>query len=182
MTRIMTVTGLVLLVLSCVLWMALALLVIRMNESDMAGNSLSYSFAILASIALWVLLVIVALIAGFKTAPAWLRGTGILLYPLSCAACIAAIELVRGRGSVPMSWAAIVPVLLPPLLMLTSAPSLVPSLRSWLPESTRDGVWTGILVVSLLPWPFLLLQSRDRAAREAKLREAPATGTLDSGP
>jgi hypothetical protein len=158
-----------------VLWLVLALLVLRMNESDVAGNSLSYSFAVLTAIALWVLLVVVALMAGWKTAPGWLRGTGVLLYPLSCAATIAAIELVRGRGSSPFVWAAIVPVLLPPLLMLTSAPAFVPWLRSRLSEDVREGVWVGILVLSLLPWPFLLLQSRDRAARQARLRDVAAT-------
>jgi hypothetical protein len=147
-------------VVALLLWLAFALNVMSMNQSDRAGNALSHSFAILMALALWVLLIGVGWIGGSKAMPSWLRGSGALFYPLSCAAALAAIELMVDRGGVSSRWPVIVPVLLPALLMLSVGLTRSPWLRSLLPSGALDQVWIAIVLLSFAPWLPLLLRSR----------------------
>lgn len=147
-------------VAALLLWLAFALNVMTMNQSDRAGNALSHSFAILMALALWVLLLGVGWIGGSKAMPPWLRGSGALFYPLSGAAALAAIELMVDRGGVSSRWPVIVPVLLPGLLMLSVGLVRSSWLRSHLPARALDYIWVAIVVLSFAPWLPLLIRAR----------------------
>lgn len=146
--------------IALLLWLAFALNVMTMNQSDRAGNALSHSFAILMALALWVMLLGVGWIGGSKAMPLWLRGSGALFYFLSGAAALAAIELMVDRGGVSSRWPVVVPVLLPGLLMLSVGLVRSSWLRSHLPSGALDYIWVAVVVLSFSPWLPLLLRSR----------------------
>jgi hypothetical protein len=158
--RAMTILAMVLSAVALLLWLAFAINVMTMNESDHAGNALSHSFAILMALALWILLVGLGWIGGAKALPSWLRGSGALFYPLSCAAALAAIELMVDRGGVSSRWPVVVPVLLPVLLMVSVGLAKWPWLRSHLPSAALDYAWIAIVILSLAPWLPLVLRTR----------------------
>jgi hypothetical protein len=142
-----------------------------MNQSDAAGNGLSYSFGMLAAIVLWVLLAVLLVIAG-RRAPisGWSRIAMLLLHPLSLAACLAAITLLRGRPSPATRLPMLVPVLAPLLMVGFASWSTGPALRAALPAPVAGGItWGVILVLSILPWPLRARQATDAAANRARI-------------
>ncbi len=158
-----------LLSLSCLLWLLLVATTTTMSNSDPAGNALSYSYAILMTVALWILLAVLLLIAGGKGAmPAWVAWCALGLVPLSGAAALASINLLQGRVDTLAEWPLIVPLLAPPLIMLYAAWSFYPALRSSVPPNAADiGTWSAIPILSLLPWPSM----RGRAAQRAEVAQ-----------
>jgi hypothetical protein len=181
--RLRSALATALLFLSVLLWLALMATVAGMHQSDVAGNSLSWSFAILMTLGLWLLLIGLGFLAGRAALPAWLRGTGPFLYPLSGAATIAAINLFRDQDRLWSTWPIALPVLLPILLMLSCARVLSPPLGARVSPATADLMWTGIVVLSLAPWPFLILQNRARQSGTAIQHQVhPAHATIAGTP
>ena len=156
-----------LLSLSCLLWLLLVATTTTMSNSDPAGNALSYSYAILMTIALWILLAVLLLIAGGKGAmPAWVAVCALGIVPLSGAAAVTSIRLLEGRVDTLSKWPLIVPLLAPLLIMLYAAWSFYPALRASIPPNAANvGIWSALLILSLLPWPAL----RGRAAQRAEV-------------
>jgi hypothetical protein len=143
--------------LGAFLWLGLTATVFTLNDSDAAGNGLSQAYGIVIALALWVILAIVLVMAGFKggmrrTATAW----AMLLHPASGAATIAAILLLSDRTAA--RWPIVVPVLLPPLLATYSIWAYFPALREKIP-ARKIGLIIGVavLILSLLPWPMMVL-------------------------
>jgi hypothetical protein len=174
MTLARTAGGGALLLLTCLLWLALVATAATLNESDAAGNGLSYAYAMIMTIALWVLLAVLLLVAGSTGAiPAWVGLCALALVPLSGAAAMAAVNLLQGRAGTLAKWPIVVPLLVPLLIILYAVWRYFPALRAAVPaRSAHVGVWSAILVLSLLPWPSLLARSRTSAAQQAKVEEA----------
>lgn len=148
-----TVVFVSLLVLTCLLWLALIATAGTLNESDAAGNGLSYSYAMLMTVALWILLGVLLLVAATRGAiPGWVGGCAVLLIPLSGAATIAAVDLLKGRLDTLAKWPIVMPILVPLLIMLYAVRSYFPAVRARVPaNATNAVVWGAILVLSLLP-------------------------------
>ncbi|MGH7712617.1 MAG: hypothetical protein ACREOG_15100 [Gemmatimonadaceae bacterium] len=164
------VGGSVLLAIACLLWLGLVAAVLTLNSSDPAGNALSYSFAMLMTIALWILLAILLLLAGAKGAmPRSVALWALVLVPLSGAAAVASLVLLEGRVDTLAKWPLAVPVLAPLLIMLYAAWSLYPAWRATVPPNAANAaVWGGLLILSLVPWPAVLRSPAERAkAQEA---------------
>ncbi|MGH7693421.1 MAG: hypothetical protein ACRENH_00490, partial [Gemmatimonadaceae bacterium] len=159
----------VLLALSCLLWLVLVATVATLSASDPAGNALSYSYAILMTIALWILLAVLLLIAGGRGAmPGWVAWCALGLVPLSGAAALASINLLQGRMDTLAKWPLIVPLLAPLLIMLYAAWSFYPALRSSVPPNVANmGICSALVILALLPWPSL----RGRAAQRAEVAQ-----------
>lgn len=164
-----------LLVLACLLWLLLVATVATLNSSDPAGNALSYSYAVLMTIALWILLGAVLLVARSRGAiPGWIGLGALVLFPLSGAAAVAAVDLLQGRVDVLAKWPIVIPVLAPLLILLPAAWSLFPGFRPAVPANTTTVAWTVILILSLMPWPAVYLRSRNNSARADAGRVAAA--------
>ena len=155
----------VLLVLACLVWLVLVALAATLNSSDPAGNAMSYSFAMLMTVALWVVLAVLLLVSGFDGAmPRRVGLSALVLVPLSGAAAMAAVNLLEGRADLTAKWPIILLVLVPFLLMFYAGWSFFPAWRSVVPPNAANiAVWSVVLFLSLLPWPAL----RSRATRDA---------------
>ena len=168
-------SGVTLLVLAGLLWLVLVAAVATLNSSDPAGNAMTYSYAVLMTIALWILLGALLLVTRPSGAiPGWVGVGAFVLVPLAGAAAIAAIDLLQRRVDVLAKWPIVTPVLAPLALMLSAAWSLFPGMRSAMTANTANIVWGALLVLSLLPWPALYWRSRTRGAQADASRVATA--------
>lgn len=150
----MPVSVIVLLGVAGLVWLATSGMVLALRQSDMAGNSLTYSFASLAAVVLWVLLAIVMVVAVLRGEMAgWARWAALVLVPLSGAAAVQAIGVVF-RNRVPLAGAMmVVPILLPLLIAGYAAWALVPAWRARVPaEPWAAVVWGLVGLLSVVPW------------------------------
>lgn len=151
----MSVFGIVLFVLAVVLWIGTVSLSATLNNSDGAGNGLSYSFGVLLAGALWVVIgVLMLVVASRGVIPRTGGFAALVLIPASGAAAIAAINLLRVRAA---GWPIVVPAL-PPLLVLGYILwASYPGIRAMLSERTATGiVWGIVLLLALAPWPLVM--------------------------
>lgn len=162
------------------LWLALVATTATLHQSDAAGNGLSYSFAMLEAMALWVLLaVLVLLVAGRAAMPGWAKLTAIVLLPLSGAATLATIELLARQPEVGR-WPMVVPAFIPAMILAYALWATSPALRAAIaPAAVHRTVWGMVLLLSLIPWPLRRATARRVATTEAE-REAAGRAREDS--
>jgi hypothetical protein len=80
---------------------------------------------------------------------------------------MAVIKLLEGRTDLSAKWPILVLVFVPSLLMFYAGWSFFPTWRSLVPpRGANIGIWSAILLLSLLPWPAL----RHRATSNANAR------------
>lgn len=161
-------------VVAALLWLGLVVTVATLNESDPAGNGLSQAYGVFMTIGLWVALALLLLVAGARgRLPAGVGLAAVMLVPLTGAATLAAIELLRHPASSVARWPIVIPALAPPLLMGWAAWALWPTLRGLVPVGVAGfGVGGLLLLIGLAPWPLLLSQGRQARARRAGVTAA----------
>lgn len=171
-----TIFGLLGLLATLLLWVAFLVSAGSMHASDAAGNALAQSFTFLSGMALWLALGLLLLVAASRgsLSPGAIVGA-LLLLPASGVATGAVVQLLardRSQGH----WLLVVPGLAPLLVMAYVLWASLPALRALLPARLAGALAAGgLLLLSALPWPTLLRQSRLSSEREAgQQREADA--------
>lgn len=168
----MTILGAILLVITALLYAGAVGLITSINSSDPAGNGLTQSFAFLTTIALWIFLGALLLLAATKgEMPGWAAGAACVLVPASGAAAIAAVGLLKD-SFYHAKWPLVIPALAPALMMAFALWAYFPGLRNALPALGVSAiVWGSLLILSLAPWPTVAHRARhgkaDRAQADA---------------
>lgn len=110
------VAAFVLAALCGLLWLLITPYLLGLGNSDPAGNAMALGFAGIGIILLWILLCVLALIAGRKgTMPTWAR-PALLLVPASGLAAFVALELLARPRTPPWQWPILIPALAPLLI------------------------------------------------------------------
>ena len=149
------VGGAIIGLLAALVWVVQLATLSDLSGSDAAGNGLAQGFAMLEIFLLWGLLavlVIISAVAGTLPLPAVLPG--VVLLPLSCAAAMAALDLLSDPNRPPFLWPIIVSATVPPLIGLIYLWSVLPPLRHTIPVWFAAGlVWGGTTLssASVLP-------------------------------
>lgn len=169
----MTVAGFILAGVAMLLWLGLVATVVTLNDSDPAGNGLSYAYGTFIAMGLWLVLgglvVVAAIIWGI---PGWTRIAALLLIPASGAAALKALHLMAGHPDTrwPMIVPILVPILVPALVIGFCLWAALPGLRASVPAATASGVtWGLVAVLSLVPWPAGLARSRQSATNRERI-------------
>jgi hypothetical protein len=151
------------------LWAALLATCGTLTASDAAGNGLSEVWAVLNSFCLWTVLTIILIVSGIRgRMAAWSIGCAVLLVPASCAASVAAVEILKESGA--GRWPSIVPALVPPLLLTYAAWMYFPEFRAIVRPRLADGAtWTMLLMLSIAPWPATMVRMGERQAVRARV-------------
>jgi hypothetical protein len=174
-SKTMTIADVILLVMVLLLWAAMVSTVATPNVSDPAGNGLAQAFGAMYTVALWILLAILAIRVGLRGAmPMWALVAAFILVPASGAAALAAGDLLKDLKVLPVRWIVVVPIAAPLLIAGYSIWSIVPALRAALPANVAGAVvWGTVLVLSIAPWP--LIPRRAAAVAEFNARWQMAT-------
>jgi hypothetical protein len=137
---------------------------------------MSHAFGVFLSIGLWLLLAGLFAVARTKGAfPSFSSWAILVLLPASLAAVLATNSLFKSTLS--PRWL-IIPVAVPPVFLALFAVALwVPALRSGvLSFAMNPGVWGAVMLLSALPWIFVVKQSRESASSGAELNLQRQTG------
>jgi hypothetical protein len=171
MTRftIMNVLFIIVLILAGLLFLLQVANLLSMQTSDPFGRGMSQAFGVFLSIGLWVLL------AGLF-AMAWTKGdfpsfsglAVLVLLPASLSAMLATNHLFK--SVLGPRWL-VIPAAMPPMLLAFFAIALwVPALRSGVQSFEMNcAVWGTVLLLSAVPWIFVVNQSRENASYAAEL-------------
>lgn len=154
-----------LLIATILLYVAVVANIATMNDSDPAGNGLSYAYGVFLTVGLWVLMgLLMIAAAAWGDMPGWARLPAVILVPASGAAALTAMTLMRAPGG--STWPILIPALAPLLVVAQALSAFVPALR--MSRNAAAGIWSAVLVLALLPWPVTI--ARDRAATERRAR------------
>lgn len=166
-------TGL-LLVAALLLWVGALATLGSLTASDPAGNALSEAYGTLMLLACWGLIAVLLVVAGVRgELVGWIRLAAVVLVPLTGAAAVAVLQLLRDPGA--PRWPIVVPALSGALLLAHAALALFPALRSRVAGLPVDAVaWGALLVLGAAPWPFLAQARRAAAARGVELADSAA--------
>jgi hypothetical protein len=170
--------GILLLLVSLVLYAAALGMIASMHTSDAAGNASTQGFAFLTTSALWIFLCALLIVAGVNSQlPRWAVVVEFILVPSCAASALASVNLLMDTFY-KSKWPVIVPALAPLLLMAFAIWALFPALRRSVPTVPANVfVWGSILLLSLLPWPAVvyrkshLADDLERAAKEHEANE-----------
>ena len=111
--------------------------------SDAAGNGYAQAYAAIEIIVLWGLLALIALIAGVKGAMAWPSAiAAAILIPASGIVAFEVLELLSRPSLPPFLWPLVIPAAVPPLVLVFSFWTLIPSLHTVIGPRLAGGfVW-----------------------------------------
>jgi hypothetical protein len=132
-------------------------------SSDAAGNAYAQAFGAIEVIVLWLLLAVIALIAGVKgRMPVPAVFAAVFLIPASGFVTMAALELLSRPEVKPFLWPLVIPAGIPPLVVMFCFWALLPKLRAAIPAQLAAGiVWGAVALLCLAIVP--LQQMRDTA-------------------
>lgn len=160
----------VLLALMFFFWIGQTVNLREINSGDAAGKGLAQAFAVLLTLALWGVLAGLLVMAGTKgQMPSWAGALAYVLLPASCAAAVAAGNLLRNDGfRKPVPAMMIVPVATPLIIAAYAAWAFFPALRSAIPSAAAGSAWGLVLALTLMPWPSVASQARAGDAQRAQ--------------
>jgi hypothetical protein len=164
-----------LIALAILLWIMSMASLSNLHGSDAAGNGLASAFGLLASIGLWIVLLILLVASAMRGGwPAWAKWAGFVLVPACAAANFIALDLLND-SFYKAKWPIVVPEVAPVLLIAYALWSYSTSLQAAVPAGTAGGaVWGAILILSLVPWPEYVYRSRhgkdDKVKAEAAFK------------
>lgn len=172
----MTILSGVLLLAAVLLWLALIATSATLNSSDPAGNALSSAYGAFIALGLWAVLALMLIIAGAKgVMPLGSRLAALVLVPASCAATLAAMNLMSGHPG--LKWPLALPILAPPLILAYAIWSYFPGMRAMVPATyAATGIWGLLLVLTLIPLPAIRSRHRDGLAQRERVMGEQATG------
>lgn len=158
----------ILLVLAGLLFLAQLANLVSMHTNDPFGRGMSHAFGVFLCIGLWALLAGLLAVARTKGAfPAFSGWAILILLPASLTAMLATNNLFKSTLS--PRWL-VIPVAVPPLLLAFFAIALwVPALRSRVLSFEMNCALCGaVLLLSALPWIFVVKQSKEHARDAAE--------------
>ena len=163
--------AIILLLLASLLLVVSASSMYQLTSSDAAGNGLAQAFTAIATVGLWVLILILMIwVASTSLTPKWFHLTSLLLFvPGSAAASLAVQSLLSDRE--PVQW------MIPGPAMV--APAFYIGICFWTLVLKRpiEPVWPAgcvlfcIALTLLVPWPRLLRQPEVKSQRIARYYE-----------
>ncbi len=171
----MNVLNVLLAVGAMLLWIMSMASLSDLHGSDAAGNGLAAAFGMLASIALWIALLVLLLFSAIRGAwPAWTRWAALILFPACAVASFLAIGLLNS-SFYKAKWPLVVPGVAPVLMIVYAVWALYPTLQRALPAVWFSAtVWGAILILSLVVWPEYVYRARhgreDQAKAEAEYK------------
>jgi len=144
----------------------------EINSSDAAGKGLAQAFAVLLALAEWACLAGLLLMGGIHgEIPRWTAVLAVILHPASCAAAIAAGNLMRNGAKGPIAGMMVVPVVAPLAIAAFASWAFFPAIRASIPGVAAGSVaWGVVLILSILPWPSVLQGSREAAVRKTNVQ------------
>ncbi|SDR40193.1 hypothetical protein SAMN05519103_02695 [Rhizobiales bacterium GAS113] len=148
--RSLPIDAILVLALACFLYIAMLSSVSRpAGGGESAIGAAIQSFLLL--VFLWIALAILLLIGGLRgDMPRWAAILTLILHPLSGIAAFVAIDMYSRH----VTWAVIVPALLPPLIALYAMWARLPALHAALPaRATSVVIWGAILILTIVPFP-----------------------------
>ena len=150
-------------VLALLLWVLALATLSDLAGSDAAGNGYAQAYAAVEIIVLWLLLAVIALIAGVKGGIAWPSAiAAAILIPASCIVTFFVLGLLSRPGLPPFLWPIVIPAAVPPLVLLFSYWALIAPLHAVIGPRLAGGfVWGAILLLCLAIVP--LQQIRNEA-------------------
>lgn len=171
MSRLTSVAFFGMLLVTAISWIATVAMTATLNESDQAGNGLSYSFAMIGVFATWTLLAVLLLFAFRQTpAPGWAVGLSLVAVPLGAAACLTVINLLKDNRDFPAQWPIVVLVVAPLLLMAFALWACVPSARALMaPMFVHRTVFAAVILLSIVPFPLRGAQKKRQATAHDQL-------------
>jgi hypothetical protein len=164
----MTVLGIILAAAAVVLWLGLVATGATLNDSDPAGNGLSYAYGVFIAMGLWVVLSGLMIMAAVKWGiPAWTQVAALILVPASCIAAIKAIHLMSGHPG--MRWPLAV-LLAPGLIIGFFLWAALPTFRSAVSETAAAGItWGLVALLSIAPWPASAAREREGVSNRERI-------------
>jgi hypothetical protein len=163
--------GMILLVAIVALWIPVLAGLASPNSSDPAGNGLAGAYIAAFTIAIWIMLGILLILAGTKgDMPRWTAILASILVPVSCASAVAAGAMIAELDElgVEARWLLILPTLVPLLLIFFALWAYLPSLHVSVPVNLAGGaVWSLVAILSVLPWPMIPVRTHASEARHA---------------
>jgi len=168
-SRTMTVTFFVWLALGVACWLATLALAATLNNSDQAGNGLSYAFAMIGIVMTWSIIAFLLVLA-FRSAsaPGWVITLAVVATPLSAASAMTVVNLLKGNRDFAGQWPIAALVVAPLLLMLFAVWATRPGMHALVsPRVMFPTVWLSIVALSIIPFPLRAAQKK----RQAKQRQ-----------
>jgi hypothetical protein len=161
-------TGVVLIVLATVGWLLIAINVSfvagQSGEGDAAMGKALSTFATLAFVVVTWLLMAALLIRATSqdVMPSWAGFVAAILMLLSGAAAIASMFLL---GDPSIRWPAVIPVVVPVLILAYVVCAYLPALSAAMARPQIGGLfWAAVLLLSLAPWP-AVARRREKSAQ-----------------
>ena len=130
------------LALAALLYFVVALNVVGARQSDAAGNGLTAALAIVSALLLWVALAVLLLLAR-QAIPGWAMACLVVLMPLSAIAVAVAIGIHGDKGG----WLAVVPLLLPVMVILYAGWARFASLQVLASADMASGIVVAALAL-----------------------------------
>ena len=184
----MTALSAVLLILALLFWLALVAVLATMNDGDAAGRGMGYFFALVLTIALWLLLAVLMLIAVKRGDVGSAKNAALILVPFSLAAAVGTIYALSNDVAPPSRLPIVVPAATSLLIIGYFLWATLPSLQTAIPAAMMSRVtWGLVLALSLVPWPLLVAKNRRVTAAQAdyqaaeQTRDDSATQALETG-
>lgn len=133
-----------------------------LRGSDAAGNAYAQAFGAIEVIVLWLLLAVIALVAGIKgVMPVPAVFAAMLLIPASGFVTMQALELLSRPHEAPYLWPLVIPAAVPPLVVAYCFWALLPALRARVSAAIAVVVvWGGIGLLCLSIVPFGLARQQ----------------------
>ncbi|MBC8085941.1 MAG: hypothetical protein H7Z40_01650 [Phycisphaerae bacterium] len=163
----MTVAFFLLFALGTICWLATVATAASLNSSDQAGNGMSYGFAMIGVIVTWSTLALLLLFAFNRiSAPGWITALAILSVPLSAAAAVTVVNLLKDNRDFIGQWPLVTVVVVPLLILLFALWAVVPAVQAMASrEVVLPAVWMAVLLLAVIPFPLRAVQ-KTRQARE----------------
>ena len=157
----------VLFALACLPYFVMVAALSDSQGGDAAGRGMAAGFAFVFGMVLWFLLAIMLLLAAIRGAmPKWAAAAALILFPLSCAAALFALDS-RGSGG-----AFLVAALLPPLIALYAIWARLPALHPAMPPGITSAItWSVVFLLSAAPLVQAARNALPDPARDARLAE-----------
>jgi len=165
--------GIVLSIITLLLWGLHLATVASLGRSDAAGNGLGQAYAAIQLIALWSLLTVLTILAGAKgNGPGAARVAAIVIVPVSGLVASAAAGLLAQPYIAPHLWPIVIPALVPPLVVAWALFTLSAArLRAGITGVVAGALLAAIVAVCVSIWPLSQMRKAVEDQEAARLQK-----------
>lgn len=170
MSRTLTVVFFLLFAFGTLCWLLTVATTASLNSSDQAGNGMSYGYALIGVIVTWsVLAVLLAVTIGKSSPPWWITALAVVSVPLSAAAAVTVVNLLRNNRDFAGQWPIVTLVAAPLLMLFFALWSAQPALQTLVSRNfVFPAIWISVILLSVLPFPLRTSQKKRQARQRAE--------------